>query len=79
MSSFVLAQYGMAADRDAWGCLSTFGSLFTQLRDPAFECGWGHEDRIKLSAKAILLFFLPACSGSLLQLHDDEHHQDLGP
>jgi hypothetical protein len=79
MSSFVLAQYGMAADRDAWGCPSTFGSLFTQLRDPAFECGWGNEGWIKLSGKAILLSFLLACSWSILQLHDDEHHQDMGP
>jgi len=71
MGSFVLAQDSMAADRDAWGCLSTFGSLFTQLRDPALDCGWGHEGRIKLSGKAILLPFLP--------LHDDEHLQDLGP
>src|SRR6266568_210396 len=57
MSSFVLAQSGMTADRDARGCPSTFGSLFTQLRDPAFECGWGNEGRIKLSGKAILLSF----------------------
>src|SRR6266849_8680063 len=76
MSSLVLAQYGMVATRDARGCPSTFGNLCTQLRDPAFACGWGNEDRIKLSGKAILLSFLPACSGSLLQLHDDEHHQD---